>query len=190
NVFHLKQHYRCTMSDVSAPMLALSRELNPQCEAVLGDMRELRLERTFDCVLVHDAVTYMTSVEQLRAAVHTAFVHTRPGGAAIFTPDDLADDFAERCSLVENDDGAGRSLRCLEWEWDPLPGDDMARTDMAFLLRDGDQVQAVSDCHISGLFARATWIDVLSRAGYAVEIAERPIGEGAVDEIFVCRRPR
>ncbi|MCA9671210.1 MAG: class I SAM-dependent methyltransferase, partial [Myxococcales bacterium] len=122
NVFHLKQHYRCTMSDVSAPMLALSRDLNPECEAVLGDMRELRLERTFDCVLVHDAVTYMTSVEQLRAAVHTAFVHTRPGGAAIFTPDDLADDFVERCSLVENDDGAGRSLRCLEWEWDPLPG--------------------------------------------------------------------
>ncbi len=33
-----------------------SRELNPDCEHVLGDMRTLRLGRTFDAVFVHDAV--------------------------------------------------------------------------------------------------------------------------------------
>ena len=41
-------------------MLELSRTLNPDCEHLEGDMRTLRLGRTFDAVLIHDAVMYMT----------------------------------------------------------------------------------------------------------------------------------
>ena len=55
NAFHLKRRFRCTLADRSQPMLGLSRPLNPDCEHVLGDMRTLRLGRTFDTVLVHDA---------------------------------------------------------------------------------------------------------------------------------------
>src|SRR5581483_227708 len=76
NALHLKEHFRCTLSDVSEPMLGLSRELNPTCEHVLGDMRTLRLNRTFDAVLVHDAIAYMTTRDDLRAALTTAFLHT------------------------------------------------------------------------------------------------------------------
>ena len=46
-------------------------------------MRTLRLGRTLDAVLVHDAVTYLTTDEDLRAAMETAFAHLRPGGAAV-----------------------------------------------------------------------------------------------------------
>jgi hypothetical protein len=38
-------------------------------------------------VFVHDAVAYMTTERELRAAIETAFVHCRPGGAALFAPD-------------------------------------------------------------------------------------------------------
>jgi SAM-dependent methyltransferase len=89
NAVHLKPHFECTLSDLSEPMLALSRALNPVCEHLLGDMRTLRLERTFDAVLVHDAICYLATESDLRAAIETAFVHTRPGGAAIFAPDHL-----------------------------------------------------------------------------------------------------
>lgn len=37
----------------------------------------------FDAVFVHDAVMYMTTQRDLRAAIETAFVHCRPGGAAL-----------------------------------------------------------------------------------------------------------
>src|SRR5262245_11287120 len=67
NALYLKQRFRCTLTDISEPMQALSRETNPECEHVLGDMRTLRLERRFDCVFVHDAVMYMTSVRDLEA---------------------------------------------------------------------------------------------------------------------------
>ncbi len=188
NACHLKARFACTLTDVSEPMLALSRARNPECEHVAGDMRTLRLGRLFDAVLAHDGITYMTTEPDLRAAIQTAFIHTRPGGAAIFTPDDVADTFVEGAELHERDDGE-RSLRYIEWSWDPVPGDGKAQTDYALLMRERGHVRAFHDRHEGGLFPRATWIRLLQEAGFAVDSARRPIGDGETDEIFVCRRP-
>ena len=187
NALHLRDHFRCTLTDLSEPMLALSRELNPGCEHHAGDMRTIRLDRTFDAVLVHDAVAYMTSEEDLRAAALTAFVHTRPGGAAVFAPDCLRDTFRESCDVVGGEDGA-RALRGLMWSWDPDPADDTYATDYAFLLREGGHVEAVHDHHLEGLFSRATWLAILAGVGFSAEVIPRPLGEGTTDEVFLCHR--
>jgi len=137
---------------------------------------------------LHDAVVYMTSEPDLLAAARTAFVHTRPGGAALFAPDSLRDTFRERSELLEGDDGE-RALRGLEWTWDPDPDDDTYTAEYALLLRDGSSMEAVHDRHIEGLFSKATWLRILAEVGYGVELALRPIGDGEVDEVFLCRRP-
>ena len=188
NACHLKARFTCTLTDIAEPMLALSRTRNPECEHVAGDMRTLRLGRLFDAVLAHDGISYMTSVPDLRAAIETAFIHTRPGGAAIFTPDDVADTFVESAELHERDDGE-RSLRFIEWSWDPVPGDDKARAEYALLMRQGGEVRMFHDRHETGLFARATWIRLLQEAGFVVDSVRRPIGDGETDEVFLCRRP-
>jgi SAM-dependent methyltransferase len=188
NAVHLKRRFRCTLTDPSEPMLALSRELNPECEHLAGDMRTLRLGRTFDAVLVHDAVMYMLSEADLRAAAQTAFVHTRPGGAALFAPDCMRDTIEERTEVYGEEDGP-RALRCLEWAWDPDPRDDTFNVEYAFLLRDGDDVKAVHDRHVEGLFARAAWTGILAEAGFRVEMIERPLDDASADEVFLCRRP-
>ena len=84
---HLKQRFAMTLVDLSEDMLAVSRRLNPECEHLQGDMRTVRLGRTFDAVFVHDAVDYMTTEADLRRAIETAFAHCRPGGIAVFVPD-------------------------------------------------------------------------------------------------------
>src|SRR3954451_21725201 len=86
NAVHLKAHFALTLVDLSEEMLAVSRELNPECEHHRGDMRTVRLGRVFDAVFVHDAVMYMTTEADLLAAVETAFVQCRPGGRALFVP--------------------------------------------------------------------------------------------------------
>ncbi|MCL4818711.1 MAG: class I SAM-dependent methyltransferase [Vicinamibacteria bacterium] len=189
NAVHLKRRFRCTLSDLSPAMLALSRELNPECEHVAGDMRTLRLGRTFDAVLVHDAIVYMTSETDLRAAIETAFVHTRPGGAALFAPDFVRERFRAGTALIEGEAG-DRALRCIEWCWDPDPADCTYRAEYAFLLREGNEVRSIHDRHLEGLFPRATWIALLEATGYRVELIARPIDEeGGTDEVFLCRRP-
>ena len=84
---HLRAHLRLTLTDLSPAMLDLSRTLNPGCEHLVADMRSARLGRTFDAVLIHDAIMYMTTRADLRAALATAFVHLRPGGALVVAPD-------------------------------------------------------------------------------------------------------
>src|SRR5690606_2038705 len=90
---HLKKRFTCTLTDISPAMLELSRGLNPECEHIEGDMRTLRLPRTFDAVLVHDAVDYMTTREDLAAVAATAFLHLRNGGVALFVPDCVRETF-------------------------------------------------------------------------------------------------
>ncbi|NMO15985.1 methyltransferase domain-containing protein [Pyxidicoccus fallax] len=188
NALHLKKRFTCTLADLSPDMLALSREQNPECEHVLGDLRTLRLGRQFDVVLVHDAITYMLTEEDLSAAVQTAFEHTRPGGATIIAPDCFRETFEDATEMLEAD-REGRSLRGLIWSWAPDPEDTTCRTEYAFLLREGGSVRAVHDRHVEGLFPRETWHRVLSRAGFQFETIQRPAGDGSFDDIFLCRRP-
>lgn len=166
NASHMKAHFKMTLTDLSPGMLELSRTLNPECEHIQGDMRTLRLGREFDAVFVHDAVVYMTTEADLNAAIETAFIHCRRGGAALFAPDHLRDNFTPSTDHGGHD-GGGRGLRYLEWTWDPDPSDDTYTVDFAYLLREADgSVRVEYERHIEGLFSRATWLRLLREAGF------------------------
>ncbi len=107
----------------------------------------------------------------------------------MFAPDCVKETFREHTNKIEGNDGR-RALRGLERFWDPEPADDTFLTEFAFLLRDGEDVQAVHDRHLEGLFARATWTGILEGVGFRIGTFERPLDEpGETDEVFVCRRP-
>lgn len=166
NAAHLKSTMMCTLVDLSPAMLAQSRRLNPSCEHVQGDMRSIRLGRVFDCVLVHDAVTYMCSRDDLSKAISSAFVHTAAGGVALFQPDFVLETF-EPGTETGGSDAGDRALRYLEWRWDPDPHDSTYLTDMAYVLRDpAGAVEVVHERHVMGLFARAVWLDLIAAAGF------------------------
>jgi SAM-dependent methyltransferase len=78
NAYHLKPYFpQMTLTDLSPQMLAISQTLNPECEHLQGDMRTLRLNRTFDVVFVHDAIDYMLTLDDLHQALETAAIHWR-----------------------------------------------------------------------------------------------------------------
>lgn len=187
NASHLKARFEMTLVDLSDDMLDVSRRLNPECEHVQGDMRSVRLGRLFDSVFVHDAVMYLTTEEDLKLAIETAFVHTRPGGAALFVPDCLRETYREGTDHGGNDVGS-RSLRYLEWSWDPDPSDSTFRTDYAYLLRDEDgTVRCIHDIHEEGLFSRDTWLSLFVQVGFAPRSVQLDIGEeGKVYEGFLA----
>ncbi len=185
---HLTAHFRCTLTDLAPAMLDESRRINPGCEHVEGDMRSLRLERTFDAVLVHDAVMYLTTEADLRAAVATAFVHCRRGGAALFAPDCTRETFRPRTDHGGRD-GDDRALRYLEWTWDPDPGDTTYLVEFAYLLREGLAVRAVHDRHVLGLFTRATWRRALADAGFEERAPPRSAAADLGSEVFLVVRP-
>ena len=191
NASHLKAQFEMVLVEPSAGMLAVSRALNPECEHVQGDMRTVRLGRQFDAVFVHDAVCYMTTESDLRLAIDTAFVHCRPGGAALFAPDHVRENFAPS-SDHGGHDGDTRSLRYLEWTWDPEPSDNTYVVDYAYLLRTADgSVRVEHDRHIEGLFGRGDWLRLLSAAGFEARSVpfEHSELEPGTHEVFVAVRP-
>ena len=191
NASHLREHFACTLSDLSPQMLALSRTLNPDCEHVLGDMRALRLGRTFDVVFVHDAVAYMATEDDLRDCIATAFSHTRPGGVAVFVPDFVRETFRPRTSHGGHDGGDGRSLRYLEWSTDPDPGDTTYEVDYAVILRErGQEPRIVHDHHVEGLFPEHTWLYLFEQAGFEPSVHPGDLEDEDMSQtVFVARRP-
>jgi len=174
---HLKGQLDLTLVDLSAEMLAVSRALNPECAHLQGDMRTLRLGRTFDAVLVHDAVDYMTCEADLRQVIETAFAHCRPGGIAVFVPDYLADTFQSATGGGGSSDAAGRQGSFREWAWDPDPADDWIQVEYEFVLRGPDgAVQVVQEAHRLGAFRRGTWHRLLADAGFGPDAG---VGEQA-----------
>ena len=190
NASHLKRRFRMTLVDVAPGMLEVSRALNPGCEHVQGDMRTLRLDRRFDCVFVHDAIMYMTTEDDLRAAMETAFVHCEPGGAALFAPDFVRETFRPGTD-TGGVDGDGEAARLLEWTWDPDPDDTTYTVAYAYLLRDaGGAVRVRHDLHVEGLFPRETWLRLLRETGF--EPRRVPFDHSEVDhplEVFVGGKP-
>jgi SAM-dependent methyltransferase len=190
NASHLKHRLELTLVDLSPEMLAVSSALNPECEHVCGDMRDVRLGRVFDCVFIHDAIDYITSEEELRAVFDTAFLHCRPGGALLVAPDHVRETFEPSTGHGGSDARDGRGLRYLEWTFDPDPNDSIVFTDYAYLLRERDGSVAVEhDRHVGGLFPRETWLGLLSEAGFAASSVEYP-GEDhpTGHEVFVGRK--
>ncbi len=191
NAVHLKAHFTMTLVDLSDEMLAVSRRLNPECEHVQGDMRALRLGRAFDAVFVHDAVDYMTTEDDLRQAIGTAFAHCRPGGLALFVPDELAETFAPSSDHGGTDGTDGRGVRYLEWSWDPDSADTWALTEYAFLLRDPDgSVRSIHETHRTGLFHLDQWLRLLAEAGFDPHtVTEHTTEDRPPREFFVAHRP-
>jgi SAM-dependent methyltransferase len=190
NASHLKRAFRLTLVDRSPAMLAVSRRLNPECEHVEGDMRTVRLGRTFDAVFVHDAIAYITSAEDLSAVFETALAHCRPGAPALFVPDYVSETF-EPGTDWGGHDGVDRGMRYLAWRWDPDRSDATYVTDFAYLFREpGGSIHAEADRHVEGLFPEATWLGLLEGAGFgAMRTLDVHVGEPVGLRAFLARRP-
>lgn len=197
NASFLKRRFSVTLSDRAPGMLEVSRKLNPDLPHHLGDMRSLRLGQQFDVVFIHDAVMYLTTEEDLLAAMATAYAHTRPGGLILIVPDWTTETFHPTTDHG-GDDGEdlvppipGRALRYLEWTYDPDPSDTSYIVEFAYLLREeGQPVRCVYDRHIDGLFPRATWLRLLEEAGFRPFTLPFDHSEvEGVTEMFLGTRP-
>lgn len=188
NASHMKHAFAMTLVEPADRMRELSRALNPECEHVSGDMRDVRLGRAFNAVFVHDAVMYMTTEDDLRAALATVAAHLAPGGVALVAPDATAETFREATEHGGGEDAGGRAARYLEWTLPPAPGGTSFEAHYVFLLREPDgTMRAAHDVHREGLFPRATWLRLFGEVGLAASLAPRTI-EGEEYDSFVALR--
>lgn len=181
-LFHLQGLFECTAVDLSAPMLANCRRLNPGIPAHVGDMRQIRLGQRFDIVLIHDAIDYMTNEVDARAALATAAAHLNPGGVAVIAPTYLRETFVEHD--VEQDFGSDedRQLTYFSYVHDPNPNDSMFELIMIYLIRDAvtGKVRVEEDRHRCGLFDADFWARAMEETGFNLQM--RPSTDAMGDD--------
>jgi len=188
NASHLKAHFRMTLVDLSPGMLELSQRLNPECEHLQGDMKTLRLGRTFGAVFIHDAIMYMTNEHDLRLSLETGSIHCKSGGALLVMPDMIKETFVSLTTHGGHDGEApdSRAIRYIEWTFDPDTSDTTYTVDFACLLREHNQpVRVVHDTHVFGLYPRDTWLNLLRAAGFE---QPRAVADPWGREVFVGKK--
>jgi SAM-dependent methyltransferase len=181
----------CLLTDLSPDMLEVSRRINPECGHLAADMRTLDLDRGFDLVLAHDAISYMTTEADLRAAFATAYRHLKPGGLALFIPDEVLETFEPgEAEAFGGDSPDGRSARAMEWVCE-READGTAMVHYAFLLREADgQMSSMAESHRVGVFARTDWERWLAEEGFAVETVQERTDEDRTPRFFfLATRP-
>ncbi len=183
----LVPEYDATAVDLSDAMLAHSRRLNPGVRHHVGDMRTVRLGETFDAVLIHDAIDYMVTEDDLRAAFATARAHLEPGGLLIAAPDHYADTFTSPYVDDNTKSDGETTLTFVEYSVVLEPGGTAVETVyIYYIVRDGE-LRVEVDRHTTGMFTLATWERLLSEAGFDVERVDYPVnkdGEGMY--LWVC----
>lgn len=190
NASHLKAHFQLTLIDLSPQMLKISQQLNPECEHIQGDMREIRLDRLFDAVFIHDAIMYMSSEADLQRAIETAYWHCRPGGVVLLAPDQVQETFRPSTDHGGHDGQKG-GIRYLDWTWDPDPEDSTCISDMVYLIKDKQgNLQIEHDRHLLGLFPRQIWLKLLTNAGFQPQVIpfEHSQIEPGTCDVFIGRK--
>jgi len=189
NLSHLTAAFDATAVDLSEEMLKHSRQLNPDVEHLVGDMRSIRLNRKFDAVLIHDAIDYMLSLDDLRSTFRTAAAHLGPGGVFIVAPDYISESFQDGVVHSHHADRNGLSLTYLETQFDPDPADSTIESLMVYLIRKDGETTVELDRHVIGLFPQTTWIGELTAAGFNVEVMPLDDVPGPQNRnLFVCSR--
>ncbi len=177
NAFHLKKKCRFTLPDISPEMIRVSRELNPDCEHFVGDMRGIDLNRQFDLVFIHDAIMFITAEEDLEKVFVTARKHLKPGGLLFIAPDFFKETFRPSTSHGGHDDGQ-RSIRYLEWTYDSDPDDNIVETEYAYLIKViGQATRCEYERAVEGIFPKKTWEALLRKAGFEVSFEPIPHSE-------------
>ena len=70
--------------------------------------------------MVHDALMYLTTHEDLVACLQTAAEHCRPGGVVLLLPDVVRERFSVgKHAACRQGHRRGASVRLMEWHWDP-----------------------------------------------------------------------
>lgn len=173
---HLLDAFDAVAVDVSDAMLANCRRLNPSVETVVGDMRTVRLGRVFDAVLIHDAIDYMTSRDDVVGALQTAGAHLKPDGLLLVAPTYVRETFDDGAVEMDCNKAGDLSLTYLSWVHDADPDDSEFELTLLYLIQQGRTLRIESDRHRCGLFSEAEWLDMLDTAGFDAALHEDDVG--------------
>lgn len=86
---YLKKAFDVTGLDLNNGVLRIAHKRNPEVIYLRGDMRNFRLNSTYDIITCFDAMCYLQDYAELRKTLNNFHRHLNPGGLLIFYIDPI-----------------------------------------------------------------------------------------------------
>jgi len=194
--YTFKKYFRVTGVDISSDMLEIARTQNPEVIYHQGDMKKIRLKKKFDSVVIPDSIGYMTTLEDLKKALVTAYEHLKPGGI-LFVMALLSEDFKEN-NFVYTGSKGDVEVTIFENNYIHNIVKYTYESTMIYLLRQKGQLEIYTDTHLLGLFPKGSWLELFKDVGF-IKIEEKStndlyddylLGKGEyLLELFLATKP-
>jgi len=175
NLSHFAAEFKVTGVDLSEKMLELSRQKNPTVEHIVGDMRSIRLKRKFKAVIIHDAISYLTSERDLLDTFVAAAAHLEPGGIFITAPEWYKETHKKGAAYHITRRRNGLELTFIQYDTYPIPDDTLLQCLMLYLISEKGKIRVEQDLQQTGIFPLSVWEILLADAGFSLEKRPYPI---------------
>jgi len=166
---HLTERFDAAAVDLSQPMLDACQRMNPTVQTHLGDMRIVRLGRSFHAVLAHDAADYMVTEQDLCALCTTASAHLEPGGLLLVGPTYVQESFIDHEAVRDFQTDGDTELAYVSYVHRPHRSSATFERVVVILIRQRGRLCIEEDRATCGLFSTCTWLRVMGEAGFEAQ---------------------
>jgi len=126
-------------------------------------------------VIIHDAITYMTTEADLKATFETAAIHLKPGGVFVVAPDYIAENFSGPNIRHDHVKSGDIDFVHVEYDYDSNPDDTKFESLMIYIINEKGKIRVEQDYHVLGLFPKATWQRLIEETGFKFEAKDYPV---------------
>jgi len=164
--FHFKRHFSVTGVDLSEGMLEIARKRNPEIQYLQGDMRTVSIDREFDVVAIPDSIMYMTTLEDLSAALSNAVAHLKRDGVLLVVAH-TREEFRNNNFAYT---GEADNTHVTVLENNHIVSENTYEAAIVYLIRKGGRLETHHEVHTLGLFSYDQWMRIFDRLLLKVEL--------------------
>jgi len=163
--YTFKKYFNVTGVDIGKGMLKAARHLNNDVKYIYGDMRDINLKSKFDIVAIPDSIGYMTSVQDLRKTINTAYSHLKIDGILLIVAH-MRENFKENNFVYT---GSKNDIDITIFENNFITNKTNYEATIIYLIRCKKKLQIFTDVHTLGLFNSSIWDNLLKKTGFSIK---------------------
>ncbi|MGC9517066.1 MAG: class I SAM-dependent DNA methyltransferase [Methanomicrobiales archaeon] len=164
----LKRNFSILGVDINEEMLKIAGKKVPEAEFILGNMKELNLDKKFDVITcLFSAMNYNLDLEEFEATLNNFYQHLNKDGVLIFdlgiNQENWIEGMVSVDTVVEND------LKLARICQSHLEGS-IFNANFVFLIKEEDKFDFDIDSHVIGVFKTIAILELMENVGYDVFI--------------------
>ncbi|WP_432799111.1 class I SAM-dependent methyltransferase [Poriferisphaera sp. WC338] len=171
-LYHLQDYFNCTAVDLAPDMLENCKHLNPNVKTICDDMRNFTLDEKQHIILIHDAIDYLLTENDIAHTLAAAYQNLTSGGVLLLAPTYTSETFDTADAATDRQSSERYDLTYTTTLIDPDPTDHQFEMHLEYHITDLKNAESniEHDIHACGLFSNQTWMQQLKNAGFSAEI--------------------